>query len=526
MATTGSDSVTMPSLCDNKPAAKKRKVASTVDIQFPSLPSFVDVWNEGALLRESALQVENSLFGTKRSWFIRKSYIQLWRDIIEDTTRKIHIVHGTAGIGKSSFLLYVLVRMRTLGSKNVLLHFHRMDQESAVAVFFPVDDQPIQIVQSHPNYWETFTKWYEQINEEKSVFLVDGMASFNGVPEYTNVKYIVAKSPSCPIGWMKKDPNKIDRWLPIWDEAELLSYASQTEIEESVVKENMRYLGGIVRNAFLPGRAEYAANDAINEAGALELFKLVESGLHSKFDDLRIVDRLIHRLPPESGIGSSARFRFASEYVATKVSMALAISTIVETKSLLRLFKLSPAASMRGLLFESYAARQIAAGGKFVVKPLCTVSATDTNTECQLLLDETTILQKDTKTLNLITYPLSDIQNKLVWPNPAYNLPSIDMFMLRPKTLIAFQMTVSKSHTLEIGGCKAFLRYFDSVCRELYEASPEGTIYDLFFVVPEDIYNKFSNSAQLITGGRGKVPASKEANDISARISQWVMKVE
>jgi hypothetical protein len=395
-------------------------------------------------------------------------------------------------------------------------------------VLFPVDGQPEIIFTNEPQYMKTFDNWYEQINKQAGYFLVDGMVTFNGVPEHTNVNYIVAKSPSCHIGWMKKSPSKRDRWLTIWAEPELLSYASQAEIAEDVVKENMRYLGGIARYAFLPGAAEYAANDAINDAGPEELFKLVDTGLHSKFDNLKIVDRLIHRIPPESGIGFSSKFKFASEYVATKISMALAISTNLETKNLLHLFKsVGAAGGMRGVLFEAYAARQMAAGGNFPIKPLSVCNTKDMREEGMLDLDETTILQKDTKTLNKTTHPPRELQGRLVWPNPDYNLPAIDMFMLHlGTTIIAFQMTVSTSHTLEIGGCRAFLQYFDYVCRELQKVNPEAAVYELFFVVPADIYDRFAKTAQPVTGKNGVVLISGEANDISARISQWVMKVE
>ena len=95
--------------------------------------------------------------------------------------------------------------------------------------------------------------------------------------------------------------------------------------------------------------------------------------------------------------------------------------------------------------------------------------------------------------------------------------------MLYQTTVIAHHMTVSKAHTLDIGGARAFLRYFDSVCAELFPSNVKQTQYNLYFVVPADIYDQFSKS---ITGPNGTLIESQEATDISARISQWVMKVE
>jgi hypothetical protein len=137
-----------------------------------------------------------------------------------------------------------------------------------------------------------------------------------------------------------------------------------------------------------------------------------------------------------------------------------------------------------------------------------------------------TSIHQNTKRLFKTTYPHSEIKDRLVWPNPDINMPAIDMFMLYQTTVIAHQMTVSKAHTLDIGGARAFLRYFDSVCAELFPSNATPTQYNLYFVVPADIYDHFSKSIQSITGPNGTLLKAQEATDISARISQWVMKVE
>lgn len=222
-----------------KPAAKKPKIVSTKDLQYPSLVSFKDLWTDTSL-DEDSLRKGDSLFGAKMSWFVRDSYIALLDDILNDT-RRVQVVHGSAGIGKSSFLLYVLAWMR-LNNKNVLLHFHRLQEEAAKAVFFPANGEPQQISSRDQGYGNTFSMWYSQINNEGSFFLVDGIVSFGGVPEHMKVNYVVAKSPSCSIGWVKKEASKSDRWLDVWEEKELLSYADQVDIDQSVVKENMRHL--------------------------------------------------------------------------------------------------------------------------------------------------------------------------------------------------------------------------------------------------------------------------------------------
>ena len=62
--------------------------------------------------------------------------------------------------------------------------------------------------------------------------------------------------------------------------------------------------------------------------------KLVMTGLTAKLENQKIVDRLIHRHPPEGEIrvlGSSSTF--ATAYVTKKVAMAMAHENGIKTKS-------------------------------------------------------------------------------------------------------------------------------------------------------------------------------------------------
>ena len=119
-------------------------------------------------------------------------------------TKKRHtqIVNGTAGVGKSSFLLYALARCRCAG-KSVLLHYHPTDKETATATFFPANDTPLIMSTCDSGYFATFRKWYKQIGSEESLFLVDGVVSFTK-DDFQGVTYVAARSPSCSIGFMEK----------------------------------------------------------------------------------------------------------------------------------------------------------------------------------------------------------------------------------------------------------------------------------------------------------------------------------
>ena len=199
-------------------------------------------------MSEDTLMTGNSIFGMDRSWFVRTSYISLYDDIMNDSDWHTQIVNGAAGIGKSSFLLYTLARVRCAG-KCALLHYHQTLEDTAVALFFPAGGgAPTSSFANEPNYHTNFYQWYRLVGDADSVILVDGVVSFTP-DDVQGVKYITAKSPSCSIGWMDKDQNRFDRWLDWWSQAELLSYAKQVVITDAntIIEGNVFHLGGVCR---------------------------------------------------------------------------------------------------------------------------------------------------------------------------------------------------------------------------------------------------------------------------------------
>ena len=114
---------------------QQKKVRPTVDLDAPGPKNFEDVWNSPPGSEAELLKPE-AIFGSGRSWFVRESYVHLFDDIMSDSVHHTQIVNGTAGIGKSSFLLYMLARLR-FSNKPVLLHYHINEKEVARAIFFP-----------------------------------------------------------------------------------------------------------------------------------------------------------------------------------------------------------------------------------------------------------------------------------------------------------------------------------------------------------------------------------------------------
>jgi hypothetical protein len=251
---------------------------------------------------------------------------------------------------------------------------------------------------------------------------------------------------------------------------------------------------------------------------AKDIFRIVKHPSTMGKGD-QAIDRLLHHIPPPSLLGIPGRsFQFASEYVARKVALKLCLEPEITTLELLNAYKgIGDAASFRGTVYyEAYAARKLAAGGNFSMKRIDR-GADDT----ELVLTPTSIHQEDIIKLDRKQYPIEKIKGKTVWPNPSYNLPALDAFMVQAGICYGFQMTVGRSHRLDICGTKAVLQYFDSVCHSKKECP---LTYRIFFVVPTDIYDNFSKTEQPFTEKGIKVDDSISA-PVRARVEQWVLKI-
>jgi hypothetical protein len=93
-------------------------------------------------------------------------------------------------------------------------------------------------------------------------------------------------------------------------------------------------IGGVCRYCFKRNAALDAVMAAFDDLQPTELFHVVNSNLMGKYTQQRVVDRLIHRHPPESKVGVNGKtYSFASEFVMSKVAMVLALEITIEAES-------------------------------------------------------------------------------------------------------------------------------------------------------------------------------------------------
>jgi hypothetical protein len=104
------------------------------------------------------------------------------------------------------------------------LYYHPKAPQKPVVVFFPAKGQgaPQEISESEDGFYTSCIKWYARVGEDTSIFLVDGVVSFTP-RNVDNVKYAVARSPTCSVIFMEKSKNRQERWMAVWGGSELIA---------------------------------------------------------------------------------------------------------------------------------------------------------------------------------------------------------------------------------------------------------------------------------------------------------------
>mmetsp|Transcript_18911 Transcript_18911/g.43879 ORF Transcript_18911/g.43879 Transcript_18911/m.43879 type:complete len:231 (-) Transcript_18911:718-1410(-) len=216
----------------------------------PLLTDFKQIWNSTSL---GDLKTPDEIFGSDtKHWYVRKSYVDIYDDIVNDHERTIHIVNGTAGTAKSCFLMYVLARCRK-EEKPVLLYIHRNEKDTPVAAFFPNNSRGnISVQMTDSTATKLLEEWSGIIRKEESFLLIDGIVSFprDVVP---SVKYVIAQSVGYSLRSVEGDPMRRDRWLECWSRDELTDYASLVGIPNATetMGDNFFRIGGVCRYAFV-----------------------------------------------------------------------------------------------------------------------------------------------------------------------------------------------------------------------------------------------------------------------------------
>ena len=286
------------------------------------------------------------------------------------------------------------------------------------------------------------------------------------------------------------------RFMPCWSWEEVeschkLMYAADAERPLAEVRDAFERWGGIPRFVLEKLRDE-AAQQSLQEALDTADVAVIRKSI-GQIDAAREASHRILHIKTEQPYVSKSII-FGSAYIRDRVAELLFLQQRQAMTDFLITSSSSPRlAGVRGELFESYAHRIISSGGSFMVRRL------DDG------IEKTRKLKRCSGT-HFVRSPsdLQDCPTRLHYCQPVVrNFPAVDAVML-PGSL--FQMTVSLTHPVKYAALKVVL-----------DSMPDCSDYDLYFVVPDDVFPAFSS--QSVIGSEDETAVDARFR----RLRQWAL---
>jgi len=417
-----------------------------------------------------------SLRGDCPALYVRKAYGQLYADVLRifhgDACHNpaIPIVCGNPGIGKSRFILYLLVRAIQEGL------FARI-----------VLDAPAKFGEV---MYLLETGRVTKISREATlcdVYIFDAGGDQQKLHVEHTGKTIVVSSPDIKSHRMATKVGNEYTFLPPFTLDELQELAGHRYYDSlrNKVPERFAVYGGIARSVL--NHPDKSIAEVHNEVRRL-IMRCDPNSLLSLLGEDAVFNRakeshtLMQLYPPSEG--TKPDIRLSSPFVASCVKERLLQSDKKARDDFLRTTAGVPAmASVRGVVFEAMLRSTFASGGHFAVRPLETGGSqvlehfpamrhvTFQGTTAQDLKNAVDSITMDGVTCH--------------WPN-ASNFESIDAVVQSREhgvsTYQLFQITVSEHHPVKA-------KMVDELVDVL--GIPRDTVLRLYLIVPQDIFSKF-----------------------------------
>ena len=427
------------------------------------------------------------------SMYIRKAYKDIYKMLC--STMYNRVVIGNPGIGKSYFAVYVLYHACKDG-KRVLFHHVPSDQTYLFG-------DGLQVIAG------ALATYYMSMPNAELLLMDMGTRERPRYPSISE-QVIVFSSPheGNYVDLVKGGAAKV--YMPPWSWNEIEYAAGKlSNLSLEIVRDGFDIYGGIPRYVF-------AERDEIRQ-GHL-------SALNSEINacDMEAVTRadfneqshkVCHRIVKTKSDGTydygSYEFVLASKYISQRVFNKLEEKESHQLKIFLKesggfptvaglrgnLFEpmahnFPTVAGLRGSLFEPMAHNILARGGKFLIRKLVKGGETDSEPF------EEVFLPKERLQLSSLRESELSTEGKYLVPK-SKTLISVDA--IAPPGA-AFQMTVSNTHTIHAGGLKKVIEF----------CSKECTTFRFYFVVPEDIFMKFTKIQKYVTENKTKATAIPE----------------
>ena len=423
--------------------------------------------------------------------YIRADYFGLWAELqrlFESGLRRI-VVSGNPGIGKSWFGIYVAFKLLSGSEPPTIVWEARLSGTRT-------------LIRNGAVLLGTLDSFVSELADRNSWYLVDESV-FPGAVR-VEARTLVFSSPKRDnYRLLLKAAASTLRYLPVWrwDEIEAchaLLYADDPTRPFSDVKDAYERWGGIPRFVLEKLRddgVQLLLQEAIDTADVRTIWNAA--------GQIDAAPEASHRL---LHIQTQRPYIRKSVTIGTRYIVDCLLNRFLEQQaSEVRSFLIASASSpnlgtVRGDMFEGYAHRMLRNGGDFRVRCL---DGPDSGTEDVLHLACCTGV-----------HPIREPADLALCPSDAHyckptnsNFPAVDALKLPD---MMFQMTVSTTHSVKHTALTRVLEQLDDLPR-----------YNLYFVVPEDIFPSFCAQLYVRADGDSKTVTVVDAR--VKRVKQWAL---
>lgn len=432
------------------------------------------------------------------SVMVRRAYIEIFKDVI----LKHHhtLVSGNPGVGKSLFMWYVLYKLSEGANEEMvfILGFSKLSSYMIVRNDF---------VYYCCNEMEALEESVEAEREKKKIYYLFDCATKGNMRPLSaiaarSILSVVFSSPDqenhhdylkdCVTSATQKGVRVI---MPTWSLCEINDYLStgNVTVEREVVLSRLALFGGIPRYLFECGNGITSKNNlesAILFAKHEEILKLVNHYKNGTISN-KYSNKVVQIVPIKGSNYEEYFVDFTSMYVRCQI---VKHSMEHDRENFLKVLntKSPDIAVIRGHYFESFAHYKLAKGGNFSVKCL------EDEDECT---EYFSIVPNERFEFDCYH---ENFEESVYYVPESKTYESVDS-LFPPKSV--FQMTVSKKHSIRVGGLKTVRKFL------------KQTPINFFFVVPEDIFECFPYQKYINKDKR------QSKDKVINHFKQWVMSV-
>jgi hypothetical protein len=297
-----------------------------------------------------------------------------------------------------------------------------------------------------------------------------------------HVKMITLTSPNYEwLDSMRKDPNHICVYMPVWPWEELLDANDVLElgIPDEELEERFQEFGGSARycmsvNAVFVQSGQQGIEEALRKISGSQQLSDCFNGPAD--NNLITVHRLMHYMPNMTN--HFATLFPASQKISERLHDRICKIASQERDQLMSwLHGNSKAAVLFGWLFEAIVHKKLLAGGSFVLRQLddATGDSLELRPTDSSVAPFKSNFSSDSVIMNAYRIPESSSQ------------PSIDSYILAEAGLWMFQITIQHTHPIKSSGLIDLLKQLEL----LDSVKEDPTFVKIIFVVPQDVGSNF-----------------------------------